>query len=196
MRGLKAIAASLVVFAAACGGEAPPQDTVINTDPVTPEDPEDTLSSEIPLTLQEALGEFGACMKLEGWMRSGIYQLPYVLTEEEQECRACHGDGAEGTGTPLSDDIVETFDLHKTLPAVMRLVTGTVDERGNFKALVPSLRYIQKGVDSCPAEETGIQCHPAYTMPSAMQDAVTDFVRVTLDRLEAGTCDAPFALEE
>jgi hypothetical protein len=194
MRGLTALAASLVVvFAAGCSGEAPPPDTTINTDPVIPNDDGDELNADIPITLQEALGEFGACMDLEAWMRTGIYQMSTAETEDDENCYTCHGDGANGTGTPLSLDIVDTFDSHKTLPAVMRLVTGTVDERGNFKSLVPSLRYIQKGVDSCPAVETGIQCHPAYTLDATMQDAVTDFVNITLDRLDSDNCDAKFA---
>ncbi len=187
--GLKAVAASLVLaLAAACGGETAPGGPKINTNPPVPDD-EDQLSADIPLTLQEALADFGDCMDLEIWMRTGLYDLPYVETDQNIECQACHAD--KSGGSLLSDDLVATFDYHTQLPAVMRLVTGTVDQRGNFKDLVPSNRYIEKGVDSC-LEEEGIVCHPSYTLPINMQEAVAGFVNETLDRWKNNTCNAPY----
>lgn len=192
---LKATAASLVVlFGVGCGAEAPPAGPDVTPDaPIDPDEP-DPEQREVPLMLQEALGEFGQCMRLEVWMRSGIYMLPTVETDENDECVACHSDNTAGI-TLQSDDIVATFDYHTQMPAVMRLVTGTVDERGNFKDLVPSNRYVEKGVDSCPPEETGIVCHPSYTLPVTMQEAVSEFVSVTLENWNAGTCDAPYIKE-
>lgn len=193
--GLKAFATSLalVLAAAACGSEADPGGPTINTDPPVPDD-EEELSSDIPLTLQEALAEFGDCMDLEVWMRTEMYSLPYVETDQNQECQACHAD--KTGGSLLSSDLVATFDYHTQMPAVMRLVTGTVDERGNFKDLVASNRYIEKGVDSCPAEELGVVCHPTYALPNNMQEAVADFVNETLDRWKNGTCNAPYTPKE
>jgi hypothetical protein len=186
------VTVGLALAAAACGTEAAPGGPEINTDPVIPE--ENPESKKIPITLQEALGDFAGCMDLEIWMRTGIYRLPFVETNGDGECLACHTDGT--AGTYLSDDFVENFDRHTSLPNIMRLVTGTVDERGNFNGLVPSGRYIQKGADSCPPAETGIPCHPAYTLPVNVEQAVNRFVGDTLDRWESGTCDAAYTYSE
>jgi hypothetical protein len=141
-------------------------------------------------TLQQALGEFGACMSLEEWITTGIYKMYKAATEEGQECQACHSDGSGGV--TLSDDVLATFQAHQRFPAIMRLVTGTVDERGNFKSLVPSNRYIDKGIDTCLA---GLACHPKFTLPveneiQADQKAVSSFVQRTLDRWLEGECNA------
>jgi hypothetical protein len=192
--GLKAAATSLVLaLATACGSEAAPQGPEINPDPVIPDEEDEP--SEVPLMLQQALGEFGECMSLEIWMRTGVYAVSEVETDENIACTSCHSDKTGGI-TLQSDDIVATFDYHTKMPAVMRLVTGTVDERGNFKDLVASNRYVEKGVDSCPGEDYGIVCHPSYTLPAPVQDSIATFVSETLVRWQTDTCDAPYSEEE
>ena len=194
--GLKAIATSLaLVFAAtACGSEAPPAGPAINPDPTLPDD-EEPVNKETPLLLQQALAEFGECMDLEIWMRTGMWQMPVVETEDNEECQACHQE-KDGAGAVRLDgtDQVGTFDDHAQMPTVMRLVTGTVDERGNFLDLVPSNRYIEKGLDSCIEDVTA--CHPDYELPPDMLTAVQEFVSITLERWKNKTCDTPYTFEE
>ncbi len=191
--GLKALATSLVlVLATACGSEAAPQGPDITPDPVIPEDDE-VQNKEIPLLLQQALAEFGECMDLEIWMRTGVYTLSEVETDQNIACTSCHYDSTGGISL-RTDDAVFTFDAHTQMPGVMRLVTGTVDERGNFLDLVPANRYVEKGVASCLADE-GIVCHPSYVLPINVQESVTSFVNTTLERWSTDKCDAPYSVE-
>jgi hypothetical protein len=75
----------------------------------------------------------------------------------------------------------------------MRLVTGTVDERGNFADLVPSYRYRDKGSEPYLDPEL---CHPRYLLPDEKAEYVENFVAETLERWKQGTCDAPYQPEQ
>lgn len=176
-----------------CTEEAPPVDTPIDTgdgdgdggagnEEVLYEDPE---------TLQTALASFGACMSLEVWVKTGIYRLYESATIDGEQCQVCHvtGDG----GAYLADDVLETFNQNRKFPGVMRLVTGTVDERGNFETLVPANRYIDKGIDPCLEGEV---CHPEFELTAEAQNAVVTFVEESLERWENDTCNAPYLAEE
>jgi hypothetical protein len=194
--GLKKVGAwtlsALALSAVACTEEAPPVETPIDTgDDGTGGEGGAGITYEEPKTLQTALSEFGSCMNLDVWIKTGIYKLYKSATEGGEACGSCHstGDGA----AYLSDDVLATFDENSRFPGVMRLVTGTVDERGNFDALVPANRYIDKGVDPCLEGEA---CHPRFELTAEMQNAVLTFVEETLDRYESGNCDAPYLAEE
>ncbi|MFP6683573.1 MAG: hypothetical protein VB934_02625 [Polyangiaceae bacterium] len=172
---------------AACGGDpelfAPP----IDTDPYTSTDAQE----EPTETLQAALADFGSCMSIEVWIKSGIYKLYKAKDLQNTQCQACHSDNTGGAA--LSEDVVWSFKKNQVLPSVMRLVTGTVDERGNFKTLVPSNRYIDKGIDPCLPGES---CHPKYSLPAVMQRSVATFVEESLNRWKNDNCHAPYVPSE
>jgi len=175
-----------------CTEEAPPVDGPVDTGDG---DGDGGAGSEVlyedPETLQVALSSFGACMNLEVWVKSGIYRLYESATLNEGECQDCHtgGDG----GAFLGDDVLDTFNKNRKFPGVMRLVTGTVDERGNFDKLVPANRYIDKGIDPCLEGEV---CHPEFELTAEAQSAVLTFVEESLERWETETCNAPYLVEE
>ena len=186
-RSLLAAALTSITVLCACGAEDPiTEQPPVNTDPTDPVEQEEVV--EASPTLQAALADFGACMSLEVWIKTDIYSLYKAEDEEGRACMSCHSDLTGGSG--WSDDIDWTFEVHRKLPAIMRLVTGTVDERGNFKDLVAANRYNEKGVDTCPE---GYECHPQYTLPAHLQTAVAEFVSESLDRWHNGTCNAPYA---
>jgi hypothetical protein len=193
---LKASVLALALATAACGGEAPPQPGQFDGDP--PIDPDE--EEEAPaLTLSDALASFGACMakRLDVWVETGMYNLYQVETVNPQNgestgaCESCHSGVARTGGIVLDKDVVATFREHTHLPAVMRLVTGTIDERGNFKDLVNANRYAEKGGETCLVDE-GFECHPTYELPLELQTALTDFTHEMLDRWHNNNCDAPY----
>jgi len=135
-------------------------------------------------TLTQALEDFSACMNLDVWIETGMDNMANADTGNAGECTGCHsaGDG----GTWLSANTEETFEKNGLFPYVKRLVTGTVDENGQFAGLQPALRYVQKGQAECGENQN---CHPVYSLPPALESAVIDFVDITLDAMENGTCD-------
>jgi hypothetical protein len=186
----------LALAAAGCGGDPAPQGPNIDTDPIIPPDEEEAPPA---LTLKDALSDFGSCMNLnlEAWVRTGMNELYAVETVDENgdatgSCESCHAGQQRTGGIVLDKDIVLTFEEHTHLPAVMRLVTGTIDERGNFKDLVSANRYVEKGSAVCLPEE-GFECHPQYELQPEMEEAINDFVHEMLDRWHSDNCDAPYA---
>lgn len=137
-------------------------------------------------TLTQALEDFADCMNIDVWDATGMNNLHNADTGNAGECDGCHsaGDG----GAWLSANDVETFEMNREFPYIKRLVTGTVDENGQFAGLIPALRYIQKGQTECGENQN---CHPAYSLPPGLESAVLDFVDLTLEAMENGTCDQP-----
>ncbi len=184
--GLAAMAACLGLALTACNGESEPlNQPPVDTDPDPDPEPEEV--SDIPITLQQALADFGACMSVEVWVKTGIYQLYKAEVQGGIECQSCHID--ETGGAAISDDVLWMFEKHTELPSIMRLVTGTVDERGQFRDLVAANRYSEKGTGQCLDPDT---CHPEYTLPAHMQSAIAEFVDESLDRWHNGNCNAPY----
>jgi len=147
-----------------------------------------------PQTLASALDDFGSCMSIEVFVETGVYKLfknLAIVGNQEQACGSCHASG-EG-GAVISEDVEAAFIGSSTFPGVMRFVTGTVDEQGNFKDLVPSNRFIDKGADECYPGEL---CHPPYDLPTDMQRAILTFTEESLARWEAGECDAPYSPDQ
>ena len=142
-------------------------------------------------TLQGTLSEFGQCMSVEAFVRTGIYKLHKGITKDNQQCGSCHANG-EG-GAFISEDLEAMFDHNASFPGVMRLVTGTVDERGNFVTLVPSNRYIEKGVEPCLE---GDACHPRFNLSADLQQSVVDFVEDALERWKNKSCGAGYQAPE
>jgi hypothetical protein len=182
-RQLTALVTVCLAGIAACGGDpepvAPPTQLIGE-----PDKPQEAATE----TLQAALNDFGRCMTMDDFVSTDIYRLYASLTSDEngqqaQACSACHttGDG----GAFITDDVQKMFDQNAKFPGIMRLVTGTVDDRGNFATLVPSNRYIDKGTDPCLPDDA---CHPRYTLNASMQQSVLTFVGSALERWENDAC--------
>lgn len=171
-------ALGVALAAAACGGEAPPPTQEAVTTPTE-------ASNAAHETFINALDEFGACMSLEVFIKTGIYQLykgvAYKVSEGPQNCGSCHtpnGNGICMGNSCIGDDVMSMFKSNSTFPGVMRIVTGTLDNEGNFADLVPSYRYRDKGklamqyIDTPNNPEAaeqcvypdGTDCHPHYDM--------------------------------
>jgi hypothetical protein len=182
-RHLNTLLSVCLVGVAACGGDPEPTNSPIVLTGTPGEEQE--AASE---TLQVALGDFGRCMTIDSFVSTGAYRLYASVTSDEdgqqaQACQACHstGDG----GAFITDDVQYMFDNNSTFPGVMRLVTGTVDERGNFGTLVSSNRYIEKGQEKCIE---GASCHPRYVLIAEMQQSILTFVEEALERWENDAC--------
>lgn len=136
-----------------------------------------------PVTLSEALEQFGNCMTMDDWQATGMVDLPNQPTEAGA-CKACHFAGMGGNY--LSGDAAVTFDKNRMFPYVLKIAVGTVDDNGAFLDLVAARRHIDKGVESqnCDTEP----CHPKFTLSPAMEAAVDDFFMFTYSRWKQGPC--------
>ncbi|HVY45806.1 MAG TPA: hypothetical protein VHB21_08005 [Minicystis sp.] len=146
--------------------------------------------SPAPMTLSEALDGYGQCMDYNMWQNpptgSSLDNLPNMQTDEGVPCRSCHSNGLGGNW--LSNDSQMTFNMNQKYPYVLRQVTGTVDAQGNFKKLVPSHRWIDKGSENCDPNYQA--CHPKFTLSQSLQDGINSFVDYTIQQFEQGNCGA------
>ena len=146
--------------------------------------------SMTPMTLQDALDGYGKCMDYTMWQNpptgTGLQNLQGMMTDEGIPCRSCHSNGLGGNY--LSADSQTTFNMNTKYPYVLRQVTGTVDANGNFKKLIPSQRWIDKGSEHCDPNYQ--QCHPKFTLSQSMMDGINSFVDYTIQQFEQGTCGA------
>ncbi|MBK9259470.1 MAG: hypothetical protein IPM54_06490 [Polyangiaceae bacterium] len=136
-----------------------------------------------PVTLYEALEQFGNCMTWEDWQATGMVNLPDQPTEFGA-CKTCHFAGMGGNY--LSGDAQVTFDKNRLFPFVLKIAVGTVDEQGAFLDLVAARRHIDKGIESQNCNQD--PCHPIFTLSPAMEAAVDDFFMFTYARWKQGTC--------
>lgn len=136
-----------------------------------------------PVTLTEALDQFGKCMTMEDWQATGMVNLPDQPTEFGA-CKSCHFAGMGGNF--LSGDDVVTFEKNRLFPFVLKIAVGTVDENGAFLDLVAARRHIDKGIESQNCNQD--PCHPIFTLSPAMEAAVDDFFMFTYDRWKQGAC--------
>jgi hypothetical protein len=134
-------------------------------------------------TLKQALDEYGACMDITDWTDNSLDKLYNAQTLNYGPCGGCHsaGDG----GNWLSSNKQETFDENKKFPYIKRQITGTVDGAGNFKDLIASNRWIEKGSEPC---QPNTNCHPSYVLPPNLKTGVETFVAKTLDKWHNKTC--------
>lgn len=140
-------------------------------------------SGTTPITLQEALAQFGNCMTWEDWQSTGMINLPNHGSEAGA-CKTCHFAGM--AGNYLSGDAMMTFEKNRTFPYILKLAVGTVDDQGAFLDLVPSRRHVEKGNESIACNVS--PCHPLFMPSPAMQAAVDNFFTLTYDRWKQGTC--------
>lgn len=136
-----------------------------------------------PVTLEEALAQFGNCMTSADWQATGMIDLPDQPTEFGA-CKTCHFAGMGGNF--LSGDSTVTFAKNQMFPFVLKIAVGTVDDKGAFLDLVAARRHIDKGVESqnCNQEP----CHPKFTLSPQMVAGVDDFFSFTYSRWKQGAC--------
>ncbi|HVY45807.1 MAG TPA: hypothetical protein VHB21_08010 [Minicystis sp.] len=141
-----------------------------------------------PITLSDALAEYGQCMDYNMWLNPptglGLDKLPDQQTTQGP-CQGCHLAGLYGNW--LSDNPQETFAKNQMMPYVTRQVTGQLDSNGNFAKLVPAQRWILKGQEQCDPS-SGQECHPQFTLPQPMIDGINSFVNYTIQQFENGNC--------
>lgn len=136
-----------------------------------------------PVTLEEALAQFGNCMTWEDWQATGMVNLPDQPTEFGA-CKSCHFAGMGGNY--LSNDGTMTFEKNRMFPFVLKIAVGTVDDQGAFLDLVAARRHIDKGIESQNCNQD--PCHPIFTLSPAMESAVDDFFMFTYSRWKQGAC--------
>ncbi|MBL9024340.1 MAG: hypothetical protein JNL21_19250 [Myxococcales bacterium] len=136
-------------------------------------------------TLDQALDEFANCMDLTEW-EENMANLPRADTANAGECSGCHtsGDG----GAFLSLNTQETFDMNKQFPYIKRLVTGTVNSNGAFADLLPSNRFINKGLEAQSCDPQTQNCHPVYNLPPGIKTGIETVVNNTLERWHNNQC--------
>lgn len=137
------------------------------------------------VTLTSALADYGACMDITDWTDNSLDQLANAQTLNNGPCKGCHGQG-DG-GNYLSGNTQETFDMNKKFPYIKRQVTGTVDDLGNFKDLIGSKRFVEKGAEPC---QPNTNCHPAYVLPPTLKTGIDNFVAKTIDKWHNKLCGA------
>jgi hypothetical protein len=138
-----------------------------------------------PATITDAYKQFADCMNFEVWEYYRMGDLPFTETDSEGPCLGCHTTG-QGSAF-LSADSRSTFDNTKTFPYIQKLVVGQLDDKGNFLALVPSNRFIDKADEGCPNQDP-TTCHPRYGLPPIVIGDIQGFVSTTLQDLATDTC--------
>jgi hypothetical protein len=136
-------------------------------------------------TLTSALADYAACMDINDWTTNNLDQLCNAQTLNAGPCKGCHAQGDAGNW--LSGNTQETFDMNKKFPYIKRQVSGTVDDVGNFKDLVASNRFVQKGAEPC---QPNTNCHPAYVLPPTLKTGINNFVAKTIDKWHNKLCGA------
>ena len=127
-----------------------------------------------PLSLDQAWARFGACMQLAEWEQTGMPEVAWQAADSEAgggRCFSCHETGTGGALLSIDGEIF--FEENRKKPFVMKLVLGTVNENGAFEDLVPSWRFRDKGIDPN---------HPEYILTEEREQALEDFVNLTLER--------------
>lgn len=143
------------------------------------------------MTLAGAVQQFGGCMALDDWTANNLQQIQNTQVDGGQRCRDCHSSGQNnawlnGDGdAEVNDADIETFEMNRTYPYIMRLVSGTVDEDGNFQDLVESKRFIQKGQEACLQPP----CHPKFELAQELKDGLHSFFQTTKAKYDQGPCD-------
>jgi len=136
-------------------------------------------------TLAEGVVKFGGCMSLTDWTDNNLQNIQDTQVDGGERCRDCHSQGQNNTW--LGPDTELTFEMNTKFPFIMRLISGTVDEEGNFADLVESKRFIQKGQEACVQEP----CHPKFQLADDLKTGLHQFFILTKTKYDAGTCADP-----
>ena len=127
-----------------------------------------------PLSIDQALTRFGACMERTRWDELGMPDVAYQGANSAAgggRCYSCHYTGTGGAY--LSNDEDAFFSMNTQRPFILKLVLGTVNEAGQFDDLVPALRFRERGDESM---------HPKYILTEEREQALITFVEETLVR--------------
>lgn len=148
--------------------------------PVNPNPNPNPTMDYTPTNLREAIVRFTACMRRTDWDNTvGQNQNTNVAYQGSTDgpCYACHSSGTGGAY--LSQNSGDTFDAHKdaNMYYVLKLVLGTVNTDGSFKDLVPAYRFRDKG-----QPPFGTPPHPSYNLTDNRNEALNEFVDLTLAR--------------
>jgi mono/diheme cytochrome c family protein len=137
-----------------------------------------------PSNLRAAFKKFGSCMDYNEWKAAGLDKIPTTASGGGQ-CISCHNTGAASVW--LSNNPDETFLKLTQFPYVQRLVTGSVNDKGQFDKIVDSRRLIDKGNDR---RQLNANHHPTFNLgdgtgitPSQLQDNLTKFVSNTINKM-------------
>lgn len=125
-----------------------------------------------PNNLVDALTQFASCMTYADFMTSG-FQAVAEQQSAEGQCYGCHAAGTGGAF--LAQDDVAFYDNQRKAPYILKFATGTVNEDGSFKELVPAGRYEQKQADNG---------HPNYLMDPARVQSIQQFFDLTKARYQ------------
>jgi len=148
----------------------------------------DNTGNTAPTDLRDAFKRFGQCMDYGEWTSLGLDNVAQTGTSGGAHCTSCHNEGLASVF--LSDDPAATFTRLTQFPYVERLVTGTVNDQGQFAGIVDARRFIDKGVDSAQLNANN---HPTFNLgdgtgvePVTLQSNLTKFVSNTLDKVNSG----------
>jgi mono/diheme cytochrome c family protein len=133
-------------------------------------------------TLSEAVKEFGGCMSLTDWTDNNLQNLCDMQVDGGERCKDCHSQGQNNTW--LGPDVEKTFEMNTQFPYIMRLISGTVDDEGNFKDLVESKRFQQKGQEAC----INPPCHPKFELSDELVAGLHQFFALTKLKYDQGPC--------
>lgn len=152
-----------------------------------------------PISLQTALTQFASCMQYSDFtaQTSNGYAAADVAksqTTQYGDCNACHNQGDGGFwasyGTVSGTDMTQTmFSETQQFPYIMKWVTGTVDNNGNFKDLVPSNAIVNQEAASSQCMQ-GTPCHPKFQLNPDVATAINTFVTTTITRWHSGACSS------
>jgi hypothetical protein len=132
-------------------------------------------------------------MDINEWNAQGLDQLYKIQTNAgngNPSCMDCHnqGDGGNWMAGGTTTLATKAFQMNQGFPFIKRMVSGTVDANGGFKALVASNRWRDKGVEAKLCNRATTNCHPRYTLTAAQQTGIDNFVNATLAKAAAHAC--------
>jgi mono/diheme cytochrome c family protein len=137
-----------------------------------------------PTTSREALAQWSACMNIDDWNTSLVFQWADKGSERGQ-CMSCHNQGAGGFFANDDSDLM--FEMNKYEIYITTLFTAApvnvADPSQGYMVLVNEQKLRQK------ANATG---HPSYNPDGGNQmQYLRNFYDLTMARVQAGTCAPP-----
>ena len=139
-----------------------------------------------PTNLRDAFKRFGECMDYNEWVTGGLDHIAKTSSSGGAACTSCHNAGTASVYLNEQDP-GGTFTHFTQFPYVERLVTGTVNDQGQFDTLVDARRLIDKGTDP---RQINANNHPLFNLgdnsgvdPLTLQTNLTNFVSNTLNKM-------------
>jgi len=137
-----------------------------------------------PTTSREALAQWSACMSIDDWNTSLVYQWADKGSERGQ-CMSCHNQGAGGFFANDDSDLM--YEMNKYEIYITTFFTAApvniADPSQGYQVLVNEQKIRAK------ANATG---HPGFNPDGGNQmQYLRNFYDLTKARVEAGTCPPP-----